>query len=141
MHPSRTPSRAHMFRPAPVLWIAITAGAQATPSQEPAVEPLLQRCVRIEADGAPIDVSVGHAAPYVIDFDGDGVRDLLVGEFGEGRFPDECLPADVVERFGPGAFASSKLRVYRNIGTNSAPRFGGFQYMEAGGQVASIPST
>ncbi|SVD51510.1 uncharacterized protein METZ01_LOCUS404364, partial [marine metagenome] len=36
--------------------------------------------VRIEANGKPIDVTTGHAAPYVYDFDGDGTRDLLVGE-------------------------------------------------------------
>ena len=28
--------------------------------------------VRIEANGKPIDVTTGHAAPLVYDFDGDG---------------------------------------------------------------------
>ncbi|MDE0961344.1 MAG: hypothetical protein OSB09_11260, partial [Planctomycetota bacterium] len=27
--------------------------------------------VRLEANGKPIDVTIGHAAPYIIDFDGD----------------------------------------------------------------------
>ena len=40
--------------------------------------------VRVEADGKPIDTEVGHAAPFVADFDGDGIRDLLVGQFGGG---------------------------------------------------------
>lgn len=40
--------------------------------------------VRIEAAGKPIDTDTGHAAPFVGDFDGDGVRDLLVGQFGDG---------------------------------------------------------
>jgi hypothetical protein len=40
--------------------------------------------VRIEAGGKPIDTEVGHAAPLVADFDGDGVTDLLVGQFGGG---------------------------------------------------------
>ena len=39
--------------------------------------------VRVEAAGKPIDTEVGHAAPFVGDFDGDGVDDLLVGQFGE----------------------------------------------------------
>ena len=32
-----------------------------------------------------IDVDIGHAAPLITDFDGDGVPDLLVGQFGEGK--------------------------------------------------------
>ena len=41
--------------------------------------------VRIEAGGKPIDTgNIGHAAPFVCDFDGDGVQDLLVGEFSDG---------------------------------------------------------
>ena len=41
--------------------------------------------VRLEAAGKPIDTDVGHAAPLVVDFDGDGKNDLLVGQFGEGK--------------------------------------------------------
>lgn len=55
--------------------------------------------VRIEAAGKPIDTEVGHAGPFVGDFDGDGVNDLLVGQFGQGI-----------------------LRIYRNEGSNAAPR-------------------
>jgi hypothetical protein len=56
--------------------------------------------VRLEADGKPIDTEVGHAAPFVGDFYGRGVSDLLVGQFGQGV-----------------------LWVYRNVGTNANPRF------------------
>lgn len=49
----------------------------------------------------PIDVQrEGHAAPFYGDFDGDGVKDLLVGEFHEGR-----------------------LRIDKNLGTNAEARF------------------
>ena len=58
----------------------------------------LMEPVRIEAAGKPIDTAVGHAAPFVGDFDGDGVGDLLVGQFGEGI-----------------------LRIYRNTGTDAKP--------------------
>ena len=40
--------------------------------------------VRIEVAGKPIDTAVGHAAPFVGDFDGDTISDLLVGQFGDG---------------------------------------------------------
>ena len=70
---------------------------------------------RIEAGGKPISVEIGHAAPYVHDFDGDGVRDLIVGQFGSGR-----------------------CRIYKNTGTNAAPQFGEFTFLEAGGKVAEV---
>ena len=70
---------------------------------------------RVQAGGVPIDVDGGHAAPYVADFDGDGVRDLLVGQFAKGR-----------------------CRVYKNLGTNVAPRFHDFRFFEAGGRVAEV---
>jgi len=86
-------------------WIVLGLGfclgpARAAPEGDapPAAGDDLLPPVRIEAAGAPIDTGVGHAAPLVADFDGDGVRDLLVGQFGDGI-----------------------LRIYRNRGTDAAP--------------------
>jgi hypothetical protein len=73
--------------------------------------------VRLEAGGAPIDAEVGHAAPYLYDWDRDGRRDLLVGQFLEG-----------------------KLRIYRNAGTDTAPRFGELTWFETGGAVVKVPT-
>jgi hypothetical protein len=72
---------------------------------------------RVEAKDGPIDVNVGHAAPWVTDFDGDGISDLLVGQFGEG-----------------------KLRIYRNKGTKSEPKFDSFAWFQAGGSDGKVPS-
>ena len=100
---------------------------------------VLEAPFRIKAQDTVIDVTVGHAAPYIIDFDGDGLRDLLLGEFGRGSFPISRLPEDPeLRKMG---FANSKLRIYRNIGTNHAPKYEKFEYLAAGGEHASIPST
>jgi len=73
--------------------------------------------VRLLSGGNPIDVEIGHAAPYLHDFDGDGRRDLLVGQFGSG-----------------------KLRIYRNVGTDRQPAYDGFVYFKAGGTEATVPA-
>lgn len=81
--------------------------------------------MRLEADGKPIDVFGGHAAPALADLDGDGVRDLLVGQFlGEGT----------------STLCEATMRSYRNAGTDKAPRFEGFQYMSGGDTRAWVPT-
>jgi len=70
----------------------------------------------------------------VYDFDGDGTRDLLVGEFGSGRYRGETTSDS-------SSLANARLRVYLNRGTNESPRYDGFQYLQAGGENASVPST
>lgn len=76
-----------------------------------------EKPVRLEAGGKPIDTDVGHAYPYLYDFDRDGKPDLLVGQFGEG-----------------------KLRVYRNVGTKAEPKFGEMEWFRAGGEVVTTPA-
>jgi hypothetical protein len=77
----------------------------------------LARPTPVEAAGKVIDVDVGHAAPFVGDFDGDGVKDLLVGQFGDG-----------------------KLRVYRNAGTDAAPRFEAVTWFRGGREDGRVPA-
>ena len=72
--------------------------------------------IRIEAAGKPIDTDVGHAAPFVCDFDGDGVQDLLVGQFGGGQ-----------------------LWIYRNEGTNVEPKLAAGVKFKEGGKDGTVP--
>jgi len=97
--------------------------------------------VRLEANGVPIDVTIGHAASYVIDFDGDGVRDLLVGEFGDVDFPVERLPKRLQEAAKKSSYSQGKLRIYRNHGSDEEPLFKDFEYLRAGREDASMPTT
>jgi len=89
---------------------------------------------RLLTGDKPIDVTTGHASPYIYDFDGDGNRDLLVGEFGSGTFRGETTSDS-------SPLANARLRIYLNKGTDSSPRYDGFTYLQAGGENASVPST
>jgi hypothetical protein len=73
--------------------------------------------VRLEAAGKPIDTAVGHAAPFVGDFDGDGIPDLLVGQFGDGQ-----------------------LWVYRNEGTAAAPKLAAGTLFKGGKEDGRVPT-
>jgi len=78
----------------------------------------LEPPVRLEAAGKSIDAAViGHAAPYVCDFDGDGLKDLLVGQFKDGL-----------------------LLIYRNEGTNSEPKLAAGVKFKEGKEDGRVPS-
>ena len=72
--------------------------------------------VRLLASDKPIDANIGHAAPFYADIDGDGVRDLLVGQFDGGQ-----------------------LRIYHNFGTNAQPAFRDMQWFKAGADLGKVP--
>ncbi|MBT5657673.1 MAG: hypothetical protein HOI89_07830, partial [Phycisphaerae bacterium] len=95
-----------------------TALLLATPS------PTFAEPIRLTANDAVIDVTTGHAAPYVYDFNGDGIRDLLVGEFGDGNFRGDV---HISGSAGHG-WANGRLRIYLNSGTNNNPRFTEWTY-------------
>ncbi|MBC8870817.1 MAG: VCBS repeat-containing protein [Planctomycetes bacterium] len=73
--------------------------------------------VRLEANGKAIDTEIGHAAPFVTDFDGDGVQDLLVGQFGGGQ-----------------------LWIYRNEGTNAEPKLAAGLKFKQGKDDGRVPT-
>ena len=75
--------------------------------------------VRLQADGKPIDIGklskFAHAGPWLADVDGDGARDLVVGDF-------------------PGHFW-----LFANVGTDRDPVFAGRGELQAGGEPAKTP--
>ena len=73
--------------------------------------------VKLEAGGEVIDVTVGHLVPCTLDWNNDGKKDLLVGQFKGG-----------------------KIRLYLNRGTDAKPSFEDFSYLEAGGEQISLPA-
>jgi len=87
------------------------------PMENVGLSPDLAQPVRLEAAGKPIDTNIGHAAPFVCDFDGDKVKDLLVGQFGQGI-----------------------LWIYRNEGTNTQPKLMSGVKFKQGKEDGCVPS-
>ena len=73
-------------------------------------EPVLAPGVRLQADGKDIDIEIGHLVPCVADWNGDGRKDLLLGQFKEGG-----------------------IRFYPNVGRDDRPEFKAFEFLAAGG--------
>jgi hypothetical protein len=73
--------------------------------------------VRLSAADGVIDTGavLGHSSPWIVDIDGDGVSDLVVGDF------------------------SGLFRFYRNEGTNQKPRYAKAVNLQAGGVDAKVP--
>jgi hypothetical protein len=73
--------------------------------------------VRLKAGTEFIDTELGHAAPFIADFDGDGIRDLLVGQLGGG-----------------------KLKIYRNR-SNKKPEYAPANFFQILGEVVNVPTS
>jgi hypothetical protein len=77
---------------------------------------IFEKPVRLEADGKIIDTGnmAGHSGPTVADVDGDGIPDLVVGDF------------------------SGQFRVYPNLARTGPPRLGPMKYLMAGDVPAKV---
>jgi hypothetical protein len=73
-----------------------------------------ERPVRLKADGVAVRVErPGYAAPCWADIDGDGKKDLLVGQFNGG-----------------------KIRVFKNLGAGKLAKG---TWLQADGKAAEVP--
>jgi hypothetical protein len=116
----------HVVTFAVSLAVAPQADAPQSPTPTPSATalPRFAAPIRIEADGKPIVTVVGHAAPFLVDLDDDGKRDLVVGMFGN----------DTDAKGGAGRF-------YKNVGTDAAPRFATSEPFTVDGQLATMESS
>jgi hypothetical protein len=79
-----------------------------------AFEPVFKRGKNIKVGGTVLDVG-RYSVPSVCDWNNDGRKDLVVGQFWDG-----------------------KVRLYINRGTDSCPVFTAFTFLEADGEVISV---
>lgn len=68
----------------------------------------------LQCAGTTIDVGY-YGAPCVVDWDGDGLKDLILGQFTSGY-----------------------IRFYKNEGTNASPVFNSFTYLYADGVIITM---
>ncbi|MBN1433541.1 hypothetical protein JW921_02205 [Candidatus Fermentibacterales bacterium] len=71
---------------------------------------------QLKCGGTIIDVGY-YAAPCVVDWDLDGLKDLILGQFSSGN-----------------------IRFYKNEGSNEAPVFNSFSYLYSDGSIITVPS-
>lgn len=101
----------------PLLSLAMAA-------QETEESPDFGAMVKINVDGQPLTLNGSNfASPLVTDWDGDGKKDLLIGEFAghmtEGQW-------------------KGKIRFYSNVGTDASPEFSTYSYLKAGGKEIAV---
>ena len=99
--------------------LAVVAEEEETPPDVPArvATEWFDTPLRLAAADGIIDSgpSWGHSGPWVEDVDGDGVKDLIVGDF------------------------SGLFRFYRNEGTNQQPRYAKAVNLQANFEDAKVP--
>jgi len=76
--------------------------------------PSFREPVLVQANGSDIDVGV-ISEPFMVDWDRDGLTDLLVGQFSPG-----------------------KVSFFQNIGSNQNPEFVFSGYLQADGSDISV---
>ena len=77
---------------------------------------VFKKPVRLRADGKIIDTGPawGHSSPCIEDIDGDGLKDLILGDF------------------------SGKFRIYKNVGNRDEPVYEDAGLIQADGKDASV---
>ena len=86
-------------------------------TEEATPEVAFHEPIQVMADGAAIAVeSPGFACPTFVDVDGDGLRDLVVGQFRDG-----------------------KMTFFKNTGSASEPTFAAGTWIMSGDKPAVVP--
>ena len=93
-----------------ILTVLIVAGAA---SALPSIFYMIKQ--PLDCAGVPIDIGM-YGSPCFQDWDGDGVSDLIIGQYDDG-----------------------KIRIYLNEGTNENLVFNSWEFMQADGVDITLP--
>ena len=115
------------------LIVALCAGWNVVQAQV-VYDKYFSRCELVcTEDGMPLRVDTGCIGVCVRDMDGDGIADLLIGEFGNVLCPGQEKVAK--------PYVQGRCRVYKNYGTNERPVYRDFKWIEMNGQPLYVPIT
>jgi hypothetical protein len=96
-----------------IAFCILTAGFTADTAAQRSFHP----GVKLMAGEEPIDIKVGHLVPAVADWNNDGKKDLITGQFADG-----------------------KIGLFLNKGTDTSPVLSDIEYLKAGGKEISLPA-
>ncbi len=74
----------------------------------------------VQAKGSDIQVP-GYSVPCLVDWNNDGLADLIIGE--------------------GGGSTAGKVRIYLNVGTSADPQFSGYFYAQSNGIDLTVPAS
>lgn len=113
----------------PILFLFFLIGSLGLFSQG-----IFETPVLMKADGKIIDIT-SHTAPYLYDFNGDGIKDLIVGDFGDIHL--EGMKEDPVY----GRYVQGRCHIFINSGSNKNPVYGESKLLMSKGEPAFVPIT
>lgn len=80
-------------------------------------KPIFESPFQVHSEGTPITIPRGYTFPSCLDLDKDGLKDLILGEYGKG----------------------GELYFYKNIGSKTTPEYGKAQNLMVGDKILKVP--
>lgn len=86
-------------------------------------------------DGKVVEIETGSSAPFIRDMNGDGIDDLLIGEFGDVTCPEEEWK-NLSHRYVQG-----RCRLFTNVSKTEKPELLPYRWLESNGAPLYVPIT
>ena len=100
--------------------------------------PMLQEPFKVESSKGVIETEYGHSHPFFIDVNGDDLKDLVVGEYGDPFGGAENATTTKAKKPTKNIPYSGRARIYLNTGTSKKPKFEEYRFLQADNKDARI---